>query len=129
MTTNYDDLLERALDERGEPYDVVWYEAKHGPMHGRFMHRPPSGDVVPIERPNKYTELDLAERPVILKLHGAVDRLDAKGDSYVITEDNYIDYLVARRHRRADPVRRCASGWRTATSSSSATRCATGTCA
>ena len=31
---------------------------------------------------------------MILKLHGAVDRADPKGDSYVITEDNYIDYLM-----------------------------------
>src|SRR5262249_33987359 len=28
ITTNYDDLVERALDERGEAYDVVSYEAK-----------------------------------------------------------------------------------------------------
>jgi hypothetical protein len=31
---------------------------------------------------------------VILKLHGAIDRLNARRDSYVITEDSYIDYLV-----------------------------------
>ncbi len=31
---------------------------------------------------------------MILKLHGAIDRRNAKGDSFVITEDNYIDYLV-----------------------------------
>jgi hypothetical protein len=31
---------------------------------------------------------------VILKVHGAVDRLDRDRDSYVITEDNYIDYLT-----------------------------------
>jgi hypothetical protein len=31
---------------------------------------------------------------VILKLHGAVDRRDPDRDSYVITEDHYIDYLT-----------------------------------
>ena len=31
---------------------------------------------------------------MILKLHGAIDRTDANRDSYVITEDSYIDYLV-----------------------------------
>ena len=30
----------------------------------------------------------------ILKLHGAIDRSNVKADSYVITEDSYIDYLV-----------------------------------
>jgi len=94
LTTNYDDLVERALAEAGEAFDVVWYEAKRGPQQGRFLHRTPSGDVIPIERPNKYTGLDLDERSVILKLHGAIDRTDANRDSYVITEDSYIDYLV-----------------------------------
>jgi SIR2-like protein len=112
ITTNYDDLLERALDERGEAYDLVWYEAKHGSLGGKFLHRAPAGKPVAIERPNKYTKLSLNERMVILKLHGAVDRLDEKGDSYVITEDNYIDYLslgdiggqipVTLRERMAD---------------------------
>jgi hypothetical protein len=94
LTTNYDDLVERALAEVPESFDVVWYEAKRGPLQGRLLHRGPSGQVVPIERPNKYTGLDLTQRPVILKLHGAIDRLDSERDSYVITEDSYIDYLV-----------------------------------
>ncbi len=48
-----------------------------------------------IERPNEYAELALDQRTVILKIHGAVDRLDSEwGDSYVITEDHYIDYLT-----------------------------------
>lgn len=94
LTSNYDDLVERALAEAGEPCDVVWYEAKRGPLQGRFLHRDPAGEVVPIDRPNKYTGLDLRERAVILKLHGAIDRIDARRDSYVITEDAYIEYLV-----------------------------------
>ena len=104
LTTNYDDLIERAFADAGEQFDVVWYEAKRGPLQGRFLHRPPEGEVVAIERPNKYTGLALEKRPVILKLHGAIDRVDVKRDSYVVTEDSYIDYLVGRRRRRADPV-------------------------
>jgi SIR2-like domain len=96
LTTNYDDLVERALTEAEEQFDVVWYEAKPGPLQGLFMHRTPDGEVVSIERPNKYTGLVPAERPVILKLHGAVDRGDSKRDSYVVTEDSYIDYLTSR---------------------------------
>ena len=94
LTTNYDDLVERALTDAGEPFDVIWYEAKHGPMQGRFLHRTPDGEVVPIHRPNKYTGLALDERPAVVKLHGAIDRLDPNGDSYVVTEDDYIDYLA-----------------------------------
>src|SRR5262249_20790710 len=39
VTTNYDDLVEKAFDEVGLPYDVVWYEAKqNSPERGKFMH-------------------------------------------------------------------------------------------
>ena len=31
---------------------------------------------------------------MVLKLHGAIDRGDSKRDSYVVTEDSYIDYLA-----------------------------------
>ena len=40
---------------------------------------------------------------MVLKLHGAIDRADVTRDSYVLTEDSYIDYL-AGRGRRADPL-------------------------
>jgi SIR2-like domain len=96
LTTNYDDLVERALAEAGESFDVVWYEAKRGPLQGRFLHRSPDGQVVAIDRPNKYTGLALTERPVVLKLHGAIDRRDSKRDSYVVTEDSYITYLAGQ---------------------------------
>jgi len=43
--------------------------------------------VVPIEIPNEYAGLALTQRPVILKLRGAIDRGDSERDSYVVTED------------------------------------------
>jgi hypothetical protein len=90
LTTNYDDALERAFEDANEPYETLWYEAKKGDTCGYFMQR--RGDkVVPIRKPN---ETLLSPHAVILKLHGAIDRTDARGDSYVITEDNYIDYLT-----------------------------------
>ncbi len=93
ITTNYDDLLERALDEQGEAYDLVWYEAKHGRLAGKFIHRAPGAEPVGIDVANEYDALTPDERPVILKLHGAIDRSSPRGDSFVITEDDYIDYL------------------------------------
>jgi hypothetical protein len=93
VTTNYDDALEHAFDEVGEEYDLVAYVAD-GENRGRFLHRAPGAETVVIERPNEYGALSLDRRPVILKMHGAVDRLDRDRDSYVITEDNYIDYLT-----------------------------------
>jgi hypothetical protein len=95
LTTNYDDALERAFGEQGEPYDVVSYMAD-GEHRGRFVHHAPGGEAVVVERPNEYRALRPDERVVILKMHGAVDRSDpdAFWDSYVITEDHYIEYLA-----------------------------------
>ena len=95
VTTNYDDLVERALAEESLEFDVVWYEAKqNAEARGRFVHRAPGGKPAVIARPNKYTGLPIKlERPAILKLHGCLDRESAGDDSYVITEDSYIDYL------------------------------------
>jgi hypothetical protein len=46
--------------------------------------------------PNTYaTELSLERRTVILKLHGQVDRgPEREWESFVVTEDDYIDYLA-----------------------------------
>jgi hypothetical protein len=93
VTTNYDDALERAFAAAGEEFDLVSYVAE-GESRGKFLHRPPGDEPRLIERPNEYDALDLARRTVILKIHGAVDRGDADRDSYVITEDHYIDYLT-----------------------------------
>jgi NAD-dependent SIR2 family protein deacetylase len=92
-TMNYDDLVERAFADEGLAFDVVWYEAKPGLEHGKFVHQPPGGPPQPITSPSKYVYEFLSERPTVLKLHGSIDRTDATYDSYVITEDDYIDYL------------------------------------
>jgi SIR2-like domain len=103
VSTNYDDVLERAFAEVGEPYDLVWYVA-NGEHIGKFMHKSPDAAPVVIDKPDEYVEpLNLAERSVVLKIHGAVDRPTGDSDSYVITEDHYIDYLTRTDIRRLIP--------------------------
>ena len=94
VTTNYDLALERAFEEAGEELDIVSYVAT-GTHRGRFWHRPPGEPPRPIDVPNTYaTELSLERRTILLKLHGAVDPLpERECESFVITEDDYIDYL------------------------------------
>ncbi|MGZ4391940.1 MAG: SIR2 family NAD-dependent protein deacylase [Gaiellaceae bacterium] len=96
LTTNYDDSLERAFEAAGEPYDLITYIVSSPKEYrGRFMHWPPDEQPRVIESANDYSGLDLSERTVILKLHGAVRRLGSfNEDNYVITEDHYIDYLT-----------------------------------
>jgi hypothetical protein len=97
LTTNYDDLMERALLARGEEFDVLVYLAADTGSRGRFCARTPGGDLETIADPKTNVELDPGKRTVILKLHGFVDRGaddDDNDDSYVITEDDYIEYLA-----------------------------------
>jgi DNA-binding SARP family transcriptional activator len=93
VTTGFDDRIERALASAGVAVDVVSYLAA-GPKRGRFLHLPPEGPARVIEAPNAYTEL-LKERPVVLRLHGRVDRdRRAEWESYAVSESDHIDYLA-----------------------------------
>jgi hypothetical protein len=92
ITTNYDDALERAFKDAKEEYDLVTYIAD-GEEQGRFLHTRPDGDARVISQPISYSELRFDERPVIAKIHGSVERQAEDHDSYVITENHYIDYL------------------------------------
>ena len=93
VSTNYDDALERAFRAAGEAFDLVTYIAE-GEARGKFLHRAPDGTATLIERPNEYRGLANDPRCIILKLHGAVDRETSEWDSFVVTEDHYIDYLA-----------------------------------
>ncbi|HEX8180217.1 MAG TPA: SIR2 family protein [Pyrinomonadaceae bacterium] len=104
VTTNYDDVLERAFRAAGEEYDLVAYVAE-GDSRGKFWHWPPGDEARLVEKPNEYLALNPEQRTVILKIHGAVDRLDAEKDSYVITEDHYIDFLTRTDISNLLPVR------------------------
>jgi DNA-binding SARP family transcriptional activator len=105
VTTSYDLALEQAFLDGGEEFDVVSYLAT-GRHRGKFCHLSPDGNVRVIEIPNRYaTPLALERRTVILKLHGGIDSgQDRAWESFVITEDDYIGYLVHGDIARAVPV-------------------------
>lgn len=110
VTTNYDDLIERALDERNDqlgdrarPYDVVIHNSQVK-KSGDHLWWWTYGDLAPREvSPNKLL-IDLEERTVVYKMHGAVDRKQPSRDSYVITEDDYIDFLARMTKNKAIPM-------------------------
>lgn len=93
LTTNYDDALERAFRTAAEPYDLVFYITE-GEHRGKCRHVAPDGTSAVIHRPNEYSLVSPEERTVIVKIHGAIDRLDQGDDSFMITEDDYIDFLT-----------------------------------
>jgi len=94
VTTAYDHALERAFAEAGEDVDVVSYLAS-GRNRGKFCHVEPDGSARVIDVPNTYaSELSLARRTVILKVRGQIDASPSRDwESFVVTEDDHIDYL------------------------------------
>jgi SIR2-like domain len=93
VTTNYDDALERAMSDRGEAFDLFYYGSdQHG--KGWFWHTKPDGATTQVKDATRYGADLLEKRSAILKIHGAVNRADRDRDSYVITEDDYIEYLA-----------------------------------
>jgi hypothetical protein len=105
ITTNYDDVLETAFNDVGQPFHVVSYMAEATktrdegqPLRweqGQCLHWPPDGGPPQvIDKPNVYPGLSADHHPVIVKIHGAADRNNPDHDSFVITEDHYIDYLT-----------------------------------
>jgi hypothetical protein len=103
ITTNYDDALEKAFADAGEPVDVVAYMADTAEP-GRFVHVRPDGTRHKIPKHTDYREFALEERSVILKIHGSVDRSDETDDSYVITEDDYIEFLAREKAEKLVPA-------------------------
>ena len=92
VTTNYDDALEQAFRAVHEEFDLVYYVSE-GNDRGKCRHIAPDGSMRVIDLPNQ-DAVSPKTRTVIAKIHGAVDRNDGTHDSYVITEDHYIDYLT-----------------------------------
>jgi DNA-binding SARP family transcriptional activator len=98
VTTDYDGALERAFADAGEEVDVVAYLAG-GPNRGKFCHIAADGTVRVIDAPGEYAaELSLERRTVIIRVRGRSDSsAEREWESFVVTEDDHLDYL-----RRAD---------------------------
>jgi hypothetical protein len=93
VTTNYDDLLETALAPR-RPYLIVDRGDKGlwaGPAGGTLERVSSTGTELNelLNDPNTQQPL----RPIVFKMHGSVDKVDARNDHYLITEEDYVDFL------------------------------------
>jgi hypothetical protein len=92
VTTAFDHQVELAFEQEGEELDVVTYVAT-GPDRGRFLHAAPSAEARIVDVPNAYAELSLERRTVLLRLRGIADRSPERlWESFVVTEDDHIDY-------------------------------------
>jgi tetratricopeptide (TPR) repeat protein len=95
VTATLDDGLEFALDRADEPYELVAYRARENGRRPLFEHRSFESDgPTPIEDATRYVEIprDPAVRVLLVKIHGGFDRRGGRKDSFVVTEDDYLDY-------------------------------------
>jgi hypothetical protein len=104
VSTSFDTGVERAFEAAGEELDVVVYVAS-GRDRGKFLHIAPDGGATVVHEPNAYTGLALEERSALLKIHGHVDRGETRErESFAVSEDDHIDYLVGGEAAGAIPV-------------------------
>jgi len=112
VTTNYDDLMEQALTEEGVPYDVVYYPTDRTDMAAAVFCWEHGAREPDLLAPNKLP-IDLSCRTVVYKMHGTVVterrmpdtplKRRMEWDSYVITEDDYVEFLARMADQKAIP--------------------------
>lgn len=93
VTTNYDTLLERAFIEAGKPYDLVVYPADNEDYANAIFWWRHGSNNPELLKPQDIDIDDLGKTNVIYKMHGSVREEVDKWDSFVITEEDYIDFL------------------------------------
>jgi DNA-binding SARP family transcriptional activator len=108
VSTSFDTGVERAFEAAGEALDVAVYVAS-GRDRGKFLHIAADGGAIVVHEPNAYTGFDLEERSALLKIHGHVDRGGTRErESFAVSEDDHIDYLVGGEAAGAVPVQLAA---------------------
>jgi hypothetical protein len=104
VVTNYDTLLEQAFLAAGRPYDLVIHPADRSDYANAVLWWPHGAAEPQFREPNRLEQdIDLARTNVIYKMHGSVCRDTPRWDNFVITEDDYIDFLSRMTTHTAVP--------------------------
>ena len=106
VTTNYDTLMEDALEAEGQRFDTIIHCTDIA-QEGRVLFRKyqqPDAFVAPRD-----VDINPSERTVLYKMHGSIDRSPksislstGQSKNYVITEEDYVKFLS--RLNAAAPV-------------------------
>jgi hypothetical protein len=94
LTTNYDRLMEEALTLRQVRFDVLAYLPDDADRRDRVALFRDGGRQADVDRASKI-ELDRT-RTLVFRLHGTAD---GSPGSYVLTEEDYIDWILRLRGR------------------------------
>ena len=103
VSTNYDDLLERAFQEKGKPYHLVTYPTDNEELKGSVLWWEPGALKPEAVSPTKLS-LTFSNTSIIFKMHGGIDRYAKRWDSFVITEEDYIEFLSRMTGQNAIPA-------------------------
>lgn len=92
VVTNYDALVEQAFRAARKPYDLVVYPADRKDIANAILWWPHGAREPLVKAPNEL-DIDLAMTTVIYKMHGTIVQETEEWDSFVITEEDYVEFL------------------------------------
>ncbi len=105
VTTNYDSLIEQAFQAAGKKYDLVIHPTDRKDIANAIWWWPDGASEPTVVAPNEL-DIDLERKDrntIIYKMHGTVGSDSASWDSFVITEEDYVDYLSRMTSKTAIP--------------------------
>ena len=102
VVTNYDTLVEQAFRAAGKPYDLVVYPSDRKDIANAILWWPQGAREPLVKAPNEL-DIDLTRTTVIYKMHGTIGPETDKWDNFVITEEDYVEFLSRMMSSAAIP--------------------------
>jgi hypothetical protein len=104
VTTNYDCLLEKAFEQQGKPYHHVIYRNGAPTLYYRRFDGSVAVPEAPVEVVPNELVIPKDGVPIIYKMHGSADLEVQDRGSYLITEDDYVQFLARMVANTAIPA-------------------------
>jgi hypothetical protein len=106
VTTNYDTLLEQAFREEGKEYDLLVYPADNDEYANGMLWWEHGKEEPRKLKANEIDDAEIGRRNLIYKMHGSVSATSSDWDSFVITEEDYVEFLARKRNAVPTAFRR-----------------------
>jgi len=103
VVTNYDTLVEQAFRTADKPYDLVTYPTDQKDIAASVLWWPHGAPRPEATKANRLY-IDLTKTTVIFKMHGSIVAENHAWDSFVITEEDYVEFLSRMTDNKAIPT-------------------------